>query len=1805
MAHHRALRSDRILSAFESCRINRRRFWSIVPWLVRLEDRRLLAGGALGAGAPLSFGSAIVGNLGSNGAAYYQISPPAGGRLTVVLSELGFAAQLSLLDATGQPIVQSGGSATSNALIDENVPAGQDFLEVQSVGTGGSYSISANFTATSQPFVNLPSEFVNAAPLAIADLNNDNIPDLITPDGVQLGTGNGTFLSTPIDGPLAQNGYHVTSIVAGDFNNNNLPDFAVLETSNDGATANVRVFLNIGADQFTPSVPLPVDPSANSMHLLNFGTGPADLALLDTLAGTMTILVGNGAGKFAPGPPIDVGDTPVAIVAGAFGNGQTDLIIADDGDYLSGTGEELMVLADDGRGQFPTIATIPLSTPPSALAAGDFGNGHLGLAIANSNAYDVTILLGNGDGTFQTQAPLSYAVGSAPDAILAYSLRDSGVLDLVTVNENSDDVSVLLGNGDGTFQPQARYAVGSFPATVAEADLNGDQRPDLLVANLRDGSGSISVLLGRGDGTFQDQIASSVGTGGAGAVSADLNDDGLVDIVTANQFSNDISVLLGNGDGTFHSAGTFAAGAGPTSLVLGDFNGDGRLDVAVTDGGDINGDGAGVSILLGNGDGTFQPPVLYSAGGYASSLVEGDFTGDGALDLAVTNPNTNTVTVLFGNGRGGFPTNETISLVGQAFEPGSITEGDFTGDGVLDLAVANQGSNNVSILRGNGKGGFVALPPISLGDDPFNLPDGIVAGEFTGNGLLDLAVMSIGSDVVSILLATGQGTFALGQPIPLEIGYFPGSVSITSGNFFPGGPLDLAVADSDSGDVLLLRGDGMGGFVVLPTYDFGSEGRPTVVTTGDYTGNGRLDIAVILQNPTSVAIELNQGNGQFVAPNSVGLVPRNTPVVADLTGDGVPDIAIVDGRGDILFRQGIPGEPGTYEPPITINCAPPSRDIAAVIAGPGLALASVDADDDEVSLIGYVGGEFTLLGTLSTGLEPAQIVSASLNGLGVDDLIIRNAGDGTLTIYMGSPLDRSFGSPITLNVGSGVSNVSVADLDRDGLADILLANQTSGQVEVISNQGGGNFGQPTLYRAGSGLSAVEGSSGTTPLSVLSQDGTIGVAAVPVGPGLPPDLVALDAGANTLGVLTGLGGDLFANPYSLDTVASTLAIRVAVLAGNGIYDLAILGPNGVTIWMGNGARGFVEGATYNVGPSPTGLTIADVNGDKRPDLIIGDAFGDVLILENQGNGTFAPPAITKNSVSLAVTQTAGSKAPTFVYANQANNSVDIQSGSQVVPLKGPTNGWLAPGAPLLADLNGDGIPDLIVINTGGNDIFVYPGLAGGGFGPSLDGDKGFAVGTNPVAVIVASLNGHPDLIVANEGSNDISVLLNVPGSNSFTFAAGPRISAGYGPVGLLYGDFYNNGSNELVVSDAGSKNLIMLPSLGDGFFGGTSLTIPLEQRPGSIVAGSFVPGVGLDIAVLDPGTSDVTLISALASGSPVSQNFPSGGIDPVAALTVPGSNGFDDLVVANNADGGVGLLVGGLRGLTLEQVNTSLEFLNPTGLALASLGINSLAVYASTAGLESALLLTFSLGGLSLGTSAQGLTLLPPGETSLPLIATFLTPIVNLNASEAQPGGAEEGSALVVAAAALSPAGLGQGPFARNLEIGNDEVDGDEGIGLDSATTGGSEKAALPSWLRVEMGLDEAFDAFRRANQPPAPPADRPEDDIEDEAPPPAPAADYRRDRQSDQTAVIDAAIRSLTSTFSRDVRTPRPERGASAQTPHVRVQVVPWQLSALAFVQAEVLMVPSRLPVRWRLATLISAGRPRGSRAGRRVRHAD
>jgi hypothetical protein len=334
-------------------------------------------------------------------------------------------------------------------------------------------------------------------------------------------------------------------------------------------------------------------------------------------------------------------------------------------------------------------------------------------------------------------------VGGDPVAGVAGDFNADGFADLALANSTDGTVSVLLGNGDGTFQAQAVYGVGGDPVAVATADFNGDGRPDLAVVGKS--NKTVSILLGAGGGTFHPKVNYGVGRSPAWVVAGDFNDDGKVDIAVTNGVDNTLSVLMGNGDGTFQTQVIYATGLDPSGLAVGDFNGDGHLDLAATA---VDSDAA--SILLGKGDGTFGPHTEYATGVYPFSVATADLNGDGKLDLVVANQDSTgigTVSVLLGNGDGTFQTQ--VGYADGELSKG-VTLGDVNGGSALQLLVPNRTSQNISILPGNGNGTFQAALNLPLGFGPSQ----VILADFNGDGRLDMATGNSGSNTVSVLLQT-------------------------------------------------------------------------------------------------------------------------------------------------------------------------------------------------------------------------------------------------------------------------------------------------------------------------------------------------------------------------------------------------------------------------------------------------------------------------------------------------------------------------------------------------------------------------------------------------------------------------------------------------------------------------------------------------------------------------------------------------------------------------------------------------------------------------------------------------------------------------------------------------------------------------------------------------------------------------------------------------------------------------------------------------------------------------------------------
>ena len=318
-------------------------------------------------------------------------------------------------------------------------------------------------------------------------------------------------------------------------------------------------------------------------------------------------------------------------------NGDTnlDLVVANYG------GDNMSVLLNDGTGNFQTVTNVSTGNGAVALALGDLnGDAHLDAAVANYSANTVTILLGNGAGGFQILT--NYTGFSNPYNLAAADFDHDGKLDLAIPNYSGGSITVMLGVGDGTFQSRSNYTAGSNPMTVAVGDLNNDNKLDLVVPNY--GSGSASLFFGNGDGTFQSATNVTTSVNPRYAIVADVTGNNVPDIVVAHA-DGTVSVLAGNGNGTFQTIQNYASSSTDVyQFRLSDFNGDNHLDAAVAGYGNNT-----FTVMLNDGTGGFANTYGYSVSGSPIGLTVGDFNGDGRNDLATVGYSDHNVIVWLGN----------------------------------------------------------------------------------------------------------------------------------------------------------------------------------------------------------------------------------------------------------------------------------------------------------------------------------------------------------------------------------------------------------------------------------------------------------------------------------------------------------------------------------------------------------------------------------------------------------------------------------------------------------------------------------------------------------------------------------------------------------------------------------------------------------------------------------------------------------------------------------------------------------------------------------------------------------------------------------------------------------------------------------------------------------------------------------------------------------------------------------------------------------------------------------------------------
>ena len=711
---------------------------------------------------------------------------------------------------------------------------------------------------------------------------------------------------------------------------------------------------------------------------------------------------------------------------------------------------------------------------------------------------------------------------------------------------------------------------------------------------------------------------------------------------------------------SFTSAANYAAGTHANSVAVGDFNNDGKSDFAVANSG-----GSSVSVLINGGSGTFTTPATtYAVGANPISLVAGDFNQDGKLDLAVLNFSDSNVSVLMNSGSGTFTTPAPTYAVGTL--PEFITTGDFNSDGKPDLAVAvpgNGGPGNVSILINNGGGGFITpAPAYPIMSHALSL----TVGDFNADGKLDIAAPNLGSGTVSILFNNGNGTFT--NPAPFVSTTSASPFSITTGDFNGDGKSDLATGNLNTANVSVLINNGSGGFITpAPVYAVGT--NPQSITVGDFNLDGKTDLAVANSGGTSLSILINTGTGTFITPAPTFTVGDNpySVAVADFNTDGKPDFVTANyGSNDasVLINTAIV-QAGFFGTPVNKSVAFDSTSVAAgdfnADGKPDLAVTGHVSRNLSV-LINNGDGSFAnavnYVVSNSDANRPFKVTVGDLNLDGKPDIVVANSQDGTtLSVFMNNG-NGTFAPPVNYTVGNYPRTVVVADFNGDGKPDLAVPNSLDGNVSVLFNNGAGTFAAPVNYSVG-----------------VNPDGaTVGDFN---GDG-KPDIATENVSNNNVSILINNGSGAFITPAPTYTVGTTpTSVAVGDFNLDGKLDLVTTNRfgNNVSVLINNGNGTFASQATYATYSDPISVAVGDFNRDGKPDLATANnANQDLSILINNGNGTFAAPINrdTQNfTLSIVVADFNVDGRPDLALANQ-NDAVSELINRASAPTSAPSS-----------------------------------------------------------------------------------------------------------------------------------------------------------------------------------------------------------------------------------------------------------------------------------------------------------------------------------------------------------------------------------------------------------------------------------------------------------------------------------------------------------------------------------------------------
>jgi len=765
--------------------------------------------------------------------------------------------------------------------------------------------------------------------------------------------------------------------VGGDCNGNGIPDDCDILPS----------FNFLSADLFPKSGLNAIDVTAAHFN----GDLKIDVAVPCRNSNEVSIFTNvtpaGGEADFMETDTLSVGTQPWDVIAVEF-----DGINGPDLFTVNRTSQDISMLLNNGIGSFFTVIPYLLTFQPFAIEAADVDNQNGVDLIVVGGDDDLYVLRNDGAGLVAQEDV--YSIPGFPNDVAAADLNNDLAVDLVITLPSADRIAVAFNDGTGNFvTPAPTFPAGSIPACCVVVPLDADNFPDVAVTNFANpGLGPISILRNNGNETFAPPVAFGGFTAVSDLAAADLDDDGDNDLVTVTELGGRVFTLRNNGAGSFLEIDDFPAGGLSFRIAVADVDGDDDNDIL-----SANGNSKNFGVLA------YEPT--------AQSL---DVNEDGTPDECELDCNGNSIPDLLDLSDGpsldcngndipdecdisyGFDLREPPLLIGiEAANSIDLAAGDFDGDGIIDVASANNDSSNVSILKNNDNETFTTLPAkAAVGQDP----NFIIAADLDQQGLLDLATSNSGSNDLSLLRSTGGGGFTVTS---LPLGFQPFGIAALHLNSNVDNRLDLVtVGGAQEGAFFLSAGGGLFG----NANNFFTGPNPNSVAVGDLDGNGTEDVLVGLFNTTFFVWHSSDGNGAL-GP-AIQVPAGNSPVivhVGDIDGNHAVDVVTANfGSNDLCVMLNNGG--ANFQAPVCYDVEP----------------------------------------------TPFTVECADLNRDGRLDLATTTEADGTLSVLLQNR-DGTFQAPRTFNALGAAFRVLAVDLDEDDLPELVTANGRDHQVAVFFN----------------------------------------------------------------------------------------------------------------------------------------------------------------------------------------------------------------------------------------------------------------------------------------------------------------------------------------------------------------------------------------------------------------------------------------------------------------------------------------------------------------------------------------------------------------------------------------------------------------------------------------------------------------------------------------------------------------------------------------------------------------------------------